>query len=418
MSDSPRVLLVSCGSPGSATSRYRCEHLARLLEVADAAKAEVVYVGQSRIRVDHDLVVLHSVPMSGEGRRLFAAARRCGARVIYSVDDLVFDEAAARGMAAVWQEHADGPIARYRLRKLIRNGPHHRAMLVACDAAMVSTDFLADRLRAAGGGTVRTIRNFLDDDMLALADAAVRNRDVSPGERHAPRVTLAYLAGTATHDADLATIAAPMSEVLERFPAADMLLVGPVRVPPRLAALAVAGRIRRLPFVHWRELPALLAREVDVNLAPLDLTHPFNHAKSEIKFLEAAAVRLPTVAAASAAMREAVGDVRSDTGALLAANEGDWVKHLSALLEFSDRRIALGQAAYDHLLRTGTANAHLPSVAAWFQDAVQGMDTRRGALPPSGSWVNWPLAPPKYAARALVERMEGRRASVARGDRR
>ena len=96
----------------------------------------------------------------------------------------------------------------------------------------------------------------------------------------------------------------------------------------------------RLRAVPWTELPALLA-EVDVNLAPLDVT-PFTEGKSAIKWLEAALVGTPTLATATAPFRDAIDDGR--TG-LLVPPGGDWAGPLARIVDDADLRATLGQAA-------------------------------------------------------------------------
>ena len=53
--------------------------------------------------------------------------------------------------------------------------------------------------------------------------------------------------------------------------------------------------MRRFPLLAWRRWFELLA-QVDINLAPLEPGNVFCRAKSEIKFVEAAALGIPTVA--------------------------------------------------------------------------------------------------------------------------
>ena len=76
------------------------------------------------------------------------------------------------------------------------------------------------------------------------------------------------------------------------------------------------ARIQRVPFVPWHELFAVLAG-VDVQLAPLRLDDAFSDAKSEVKYLEAGALGVPTVASPTAAFRRVIVEGRNG---LLAAS--------------------------------------------------------------------------------------------------
>ncbi len=318
-----RILFVYPSQAEDATNRYRCVHLCEAL-VAAGHTAEHVSAGQDRVTVAHDIVVLHRVPWGGPGEAFAAAAWKIGARVIYSADDLVFDLEHAFHTGMLFP---DDPL-RYRHSK--REAEANLATLKNADGHLFSTKFLA-----AGRGVV--IRNFLGNDLCAISHSAYERREAFQQYRQDDRVTLGYLSGSPTHDADLADIAEPLAATLERFSNARLLVVGTVALPGPLRRFEESGRVRRHPYVRWRELPGIIA-QVDINLAPLDLTRIFNHAKSEIKFLEAAAVGVPTIAARSAALMET-------GGALLCGTDAEWGEALTSWLSEPGKREEAGQAA-------------------------------------------------------------------------
>ncbi|WP_309708328.1 glycosyltransferase [Armatimonas sp.] len=318
-----RILFIYPSQADDATNRYRCVHLCEALTTAGHT-AEHVSAGQDAVRVAHDIVVLHRMPWGGPGSAFAAAARSIGARVIYSADDLIFDLEHARHTGTLFP---DDPL-RYRHSK--REAEANAQTLQNADGALFSTEFLA-----TGRGVV--IRNFLGSELLSLSQAARARREAFLKQRQDDRVTLGYLSGSPTHDADLADIALPLAATLERFSHARLLVVGTVALPGPLRRFEQNGRVRRHPYVPWRELPGLIA-QVDINLAPLDLTRPFNHAKSEIKFLEAAAVGVPTIAARSAALLET-------EGALLCGTDQEWSDALASWLSEPTKRQAASEAA-------------------------------------------------------------------------
>lgn len=325
-----RVLFVYPSQPDDATNRYRCVHLCEALSAAGHT-AEHVSAGQDGVTVAHDIVVLHRMPWGGPGQAFAAAARKLGARVVYSADDLIFDLEHARHTGILFP---DDPL-RYRHSK--REAEANLATLQNTDHALFSTEFLTTLALPQMGAEGAVVRNFLGAELLALSQAARLRREAFASVRHDDRVTLGYLSGSPTHDADLADIAEPLAATLERFSQARLLVVGTVALPGPLRRFEESGRVRRHPYVPWRELPGLIA-QVDINLAPLDLTRPFNHAKSEIKFLEAAAVGVPTIAARSAALLET-------EGALLCGTDSEWAEALASWLSAPEKRAAAAEAA-------------------------------------------------------------------------
>jgi glycosyltransferase involved in cell wall biosynthesis len=368
MTPRQRILFVANDPPGRAVYRYRCEHLAEVLQQS-GADAEVVYVGQPRVRVQHDIVVLHRICQVAEGRAFVRAARACGAVLVYGTDDLIFEEDA----------FGDGEAyAKFR-----RYAPLHRQMLQEADRILVSTDFLASKAKALTKQPVLTVRNFLSEAMLRVsAEAAQQRQTRRPGQ------TLAYLSGSATHDADLALIAEPLRQVLLQRPQAELLLVGPVALPAALEP--VESQIRRRPFVSWQELPGLMASEVDVNLAPLDLSRPFAHAKSEIKWLEAAAVGVPTLTSNGAGFAELLGKYPEGHDYLV---DNEWASRMGAFLEDPEK---WGERARRLRETRGGSEEVVPAFAAIRSDTVGVTTTRRGV------WVNWPVAPPKYFVKSAL----------------
>ena len=283
-----RVLFVVPKSPDNASARYRCAHFAEALASRGHTAQIVSAIEDTAIRLDAlDVLVLHRLGMSGTGGKLLQAARAAGAAVVYGADDLIFEPEYA------YQSGFDHPDDPTHYHHKTAEGADARRCLLATDAVLVSTDFLAARVRALpdAPATVTVLRNALDDELLRLSTQARDLRSVgfpldAPADTIDDRVTLGYLSGSPTHDADLADIAPALAAALEKHPFARLLLVGPIGLPPALRPAADAGRIARHPFVPWRDLPGLLA-SVDLNLAPLDTTRVFAHAKSEVKWLEA-----------------------------------------------------------------------------------------------------------------------------------
>ncbi|WP_394792968.1 glycosyltransferase [Armatimonas sp.] len=373
-----RILFIYPSQADDATNRYRCIHLCEAL-VAAGHTAEHVSAGQDAVRVAHDIVVLHRLPWGGPGSAFAAAARRIGARVVYSADDLIFDLEHARHTGTLFP---DDPL-RYRHSK--REAEANFATLQNADGALFSTEFLtqhAPQAFCASPGSPRlptpsgfakggvVVRNFLGTELLMLSPSARERREAFLKLRHDDRVTLGYLSGSPTHDADLADIALPLAAALERFSQARLLVVGTVALSGPLRRFEQNGRVRRHPYVPWRELPGLIA-QVDINLAPLDLTRPFNHAKSEIKFLEAAAVGVPTIAARSAALLET-------EGALLCGTDQEWSEALASWLSDPETRKAASEAAFAALERhqASTLSGIESVFAAWMPEkAISGSAT-------------------------------------------
>jgi O-antigen biosynthesis protein len=327
-----KVLFVFGGSPDDASNRYRCQHLCEALRVA-GHEPQWASSDQSAVRVEHELVVIHRLPW-GAARRWVEAARKIGAGVVFSADDLVFEEEFAIHKGIL---HATDPLQR---RSAARSVAGMRETMAHSDAVLVSTKYLAQETAVSGKPTL-VVRNCPGTEILRTSEVALAARQRRLTTRTDDRLLLGYLSGSATHDADLTDAAGPLAEALGRHSNARLLIVGEVKLPGTLRPFAEAGRIQRHPFIDWRALPDLLA-SIDINLSPLDLTRPFCHAKSEVKWLEAAAVGVPTIASAAAGLSETLTEA---DGCLLCGSDSQFLDALTVLIAAPERRQRLGDAA-------------------------------------------------------------------------
>lgn len=389
-----KVLFVASELPGSATYRYRNENLARCLRRVGHS-VEVAYVGQSRVRVDADVVVLHRICDVPEGVAFARAAREVGAALVYSTDDTVYDADSFPEYGEPW-----GAIRAF--------APRHARMLAEADAVLTSTEYLAADISRLFGPDkpVFMIRNFLSQELLEISESAGREQT----GKDTGVVTFAYLSGSATHNTDISVATPALCELLISREKVRLLIVGPLLLDSALEGFARYGKLVRVPFVPWRKLPEILAT-VDVNLSPLNLNHRFVRAKSEIKFLEAAAAGVPTVATATEGLTEAVpGDAVAyarDTLDIPGESRHGWLENLERLLDPAARR-DLADRAYGHALTRGTEEVQTANVAATFEKiAAVARKSRGDASQNAGhAWVNFPFAPPKYLAKAILRSLK------------
>ena len=335
-----RVLFVSCVPLDHAVTRYRCTHLAEALKAAGHT-ADITWIGAPIIRIDHDIVVLHRICANGEGNALADAVQRAGATLVYGADDLVFSTFAPNV--------PDEVMAFSEL---------HNAMLRRADKVLVSTQFLAGAACEITPN-VDVIGNFPGEEQLG---APLPTSD--PG---AP-FTVAYFSGSKTHDADLASIEAPLAAFLsENWERVRFRVVGPVTIPK--AVEKSGATIERLTSVPWTELSALIAG-CHVNLAPL-APNPLNDGKSAIKWQEAGLARVPTIASPVGEFSQAIDHGKDG---LLCATEDEWLAALNFLLVDPSRRAGMVGAAFVGVHNLAKVRrARVPSV---FENVMPTGETR------------------------------------------
>jgi glycosyltransferase involved in cell wall biosynthesis len=316
------------------TRRYRTIHPGEQLQSLGAA-AVVSHTTDPRLPglIAHaGVVVFHRVACDGYIEGLIRELRKRGGLAIFDADDLTFDPQAFQ-----WIDSPDfeDPI---RARLYQEDMRRNRQTLDLCDAALASTSFLGRHFQALGK-MARVHRNGFSQEMLRLSEAAFRQRPASP-----ERVVIGYASGTPTHNRDFAIVRTALQRVLRRFPQTELRLVGPV--DPGEGWEGAGERIRRVPLVPWQELPGLLA-QFDINLAPLVCDNAFAQSKSEIKFMEAALVRVPTIASPIEAFSESIC---SGQNGWLANTSEDWDQALTAWVEDRAGRLRIADRAYADVL--------------------------------------------------------------------
>lgn len=216
------------------------------------------------------IIVFHR-PKASDAMLRFVARNRQRLSLIADYDDLVFDVAATADTPAVQSRGEDPTLVARNLASQAEIGE----MFPLRTASTAPLAEAADRLLS---GETLVIHNALDRAYLAIADALARVR------RPALRYGLGYFSGTASHNHDLRTIAAPIAQYLAADSARQMLLLGPVQIPGELARFK--PQIRQQPVTSFYDMPHAIAACRTV-LGPL-VENAFSRCKSGLKFFEAA----------------------------------------------------------------------------------------------------------------------------------
>jgi glycosyltransferase involved in cell wall biosynthesis len=328
----PSVLLLS-GVRGD-TRRYRTFHPYEQLKLAGLP----VFLSHTTDPVlpawiaQAQVVIFHRVTWDAYIEKLIGDIERRGGLALLDTDDLTFDPA-----AFTWIDSPDfqDPIrARLYQEDLQRN----RKTLDRCQAVLTSTDYLGDHIRSLGK-PAWVHRNAFSLEMLALSRQALHQKT-----RHPDRVVIGYASGTPTHGRDFDQVRPALQSLLANCPHAELWLIGPLDAGAGWEGFGL--RVKRIPKVPWRQLPALLA-QLDINLAPLAADNPFAQSKSEIKYVEAGLVGVPTIAAQTGAFQYAI---RSGENGFLAARDTEWLATLEQLVSNAGLRGQIGQRAQEDVL--------------------------------------------------------------------
>lgn len=326
--------------------RYRVTHQREQLVANNIVSNEVDSRQLSLDQVrNYRVFIFYRCPINPLIEEFIRLAKKLHKTVIYDIDDLVIDTKYTDLIPFVQTMPKEE-------RESYNSGV--RAMgktLSLCDAAITSTERLAEELRNYVP-EVFINRNTASETMIKYSeialhskyteDVAEEKREEQPEETKKPevKIRMGYFSGSITHNADVELILPVLVRILKENPKVELHLVGELDLPEELKPFKKQLVTRE--FVAWEELPALI-RSVDINLVPLEDT-VFNEAKSENKWVEAALVKVPTIASNVGAFKRMIQN--NETG-ILCNTADEWYKALCTLIGDAGVRAKLAQNAYD-----------------------------------------------------------------------
>lgn len=345
-------------------SRYRVSHQREQLTACNILNNEIFYdkIDMSLIKKYRVFVFFRCVFTEDIGR-FIEQAKKMNKVVIFDIDDLVIDKKYTDQI-----KYLDTMSQRERAEydSGVERIGH---TLSLCDAAITTTERLAEELKNYVP-TVYINRNVASDRMVELSKRVNYRRDeltkVSmekaksmkklPAWKSAMKIKkeregvirIGYFSGSITHNEDVEMILPVLSRIMREHSEVELHIVGELDIPEALKEFK--DRIVSRPFVDWTELPELIG-SVDINLAPL-VQSIFNEAKSENKWVEAALVKVPTVASRVGAFEVMIKD--GVTG-FLCSNEEEWYNSINNLILNPDMRNTVAEQACYYCMRYCTS---------------------------------------------------------------
>lgn len=279
-------------------------------------------------------IIIYRSPISPELLRLCHLAKEYGKPVFFDIDDLVFDTvytdqlSYTQGLNSVEKGNYDAGVRNYGY------------MLENCDGAITSTNQLQEELYKYQSKVLLN-RNLASDDLIAISSQYIKDYSQT-----SDIVKIGYFSGSISHNENFELIKPAIKQLLKKYSNVQLHIVGILDIPEDMKPFE--NQIVTHDYVDWDKLPALIS-EVDINLAPL-VDSIFNRAKSEIKWIEAALVKVPTVASRIGAFSDMVVD--GETGLL--ATDKQWFDKLETLVLSPELRQKIAEAAYRTVLENCT----------------------------------------------------------------
>ena len=282
------------------------------------------------IILDFRVIIFYRCPWTEEVGEAISLAKSLNKKVIFDVDDLVIDTKYTDLIPYV--QSLSG-----KEKKIYNDGGVRMGKtLKLCDYAITTTETLSKELKNYVS-QVFINRNAASDEMFKLSEYTLENKKK---KKNINETVIGYFSGSITHNEDIIMIIPVFVKILREFKNVKLLLMGELDIPIELKKFS--SQIIKKPFVDWKKLPEFISK-IDINIAPIK-ENIFNEAKSENKWLEAALVKIPTVASNFGAFKKVI--INGETG-LLCTNNEDWYNSLKNLILNTNFRKTIAEKAFD-----------------------------------------------------------------------
>ena len=347
--------------PDTSTFRYRVFNMVEALglDAPDQRMSATWFTGAElpileRLIGNVNTLIICRTRYTARLDSLVTRARAGGCRVLFDVDDLIFD---TRYVSLVL-ETLDRSPGEAMLDEWFAAMSRVGAMLRLCDGAISTNHFLSARIEEFAQLPTWVVPNFLNNLQLERSAEVRRTRHASePSDRVA---SIGYFSGTPTHNRDFELVSTALARVMTRHLDVRLLIVGFLDVGPALRGFG--DRIDILPLTDFLTLQTLIG-STSLNIVPLQ-TNVFSNSKSELKYFEAAIVETPTLATPTYSFRLAIQDAVN--GYLVDAY--DWEDRIEQAVRGDLDLAGVSARGLEHVLRWYTPAAQVGAI----RDAVLG----------------------------------------------
>ena len=310
--------------------RYRILHEIEQLNAGYLTASEKYYLNlDPHIVRNFRTIIFSRCPLTAKVEEAISLAKSLNKTILFEIDDLVFDTKYTNSIPFVHKNLSPKDRLKYD-EGVINMGK----TLKLCQGAITTTKYLANELEKY---TQKVFINYNvpNEEMWKLSMEALESKKPKDNE-----IIIGYFSGSDTHNHDFDIVVSAIAKILQNYKNVKLLIVGYLDLPNDLEKFS--SQIIKKPFTDWKELIKIIS-SVDINLAPL-ANIIFNNAKSEIKWVEAALVKVPTIASNMGIFKEVI--INQETGILCNSND-DWYNGLKNLITNSNLRKNIAENAFN-----------------------------------------------------------------------
>ena len=311
--------------------RYRVLHQIEQLNAGYLVSSELFYLNLNPLMIsDFRVIIFFRCPWNKEVDIAIKFAKKLNKKILFDIDDLVFDLKYTNTNTYVQA------LSPYEKSYYDKNVILMKKTLLLCDGAITTNKFLAKELKNYIP-EVFINHNVASEEMWKLSENALIKKSKI---KNSKEIIIGYFSGSISHNSDIKMIIPALTKILLEFKNVKLLLLGILDLPYELKGFL--SQIIKMEFIDWRKLPEIIST-VDINIAPIE-DSIFNEAKSENKWVEAAIVKVPTIASNIGEFKQNI--IHGKTGFLCTKTE-EWYTSIKSLITDNCLRQIIAENAFE-----------------------------------------------------------------------
>lgn len=279
--------------PDNSTFRYRVYNMVQALRLSEKNIGAAWFCNDDLPRLGEvidciDVLVICRTRYSDRMNQAIVRARLRGVRVLYDVDDFVFNTDYVNLIVNTLDQDLNHPgLWDFWFAYIGRIG----ALMRCCDGVITTNACLATQAASFAGLPTHIVPNFLNQEQLDVSELLFKEK-LSKGFKRNDKIHLGYFSGTPSHARDFGLATTAIQRVMDDDPRVHLMVVGYLELKGNWAKYE--GRTTVFGLHDFVNLQRLISF-VEFNLVPLQ-DNAFTNCKSELKYFEAAVVGTLSIA--------------------------------------------------------------------------------------------------------------------------
>lgn len=326
-SSKKKFILFVTGEEKNSTNYYRCYIPLEQIK-SQGLDGDVVYYKYLTHQMldNYEHIIWYRIPLDRELKDYVDILRSLNKKIIFSIDDLLFDEESVRSQYWFGSMHKDDS------QNLLSKVRGINNFMKIADLGISSTKTLAVNMQKFIKGDVYVLKNGYSKEQLMIS----KTHQTWPGI-----MNMGFFSGSETHDRNLQIIIPTIIKLMEKYPNLRLHLGGRVSMPQELQRFS--SRIVRYEFTDMINYQSIISNCAFI-LNPLEITQ-HNLAKSETRIIQAALVKRIVIATRV----QVFEDIIDGENGILVDNY-EWEQAIEYALNNEDNIKSMGVRIYNDII--------------------------------------------------------------------